>query len=151
VRYCSIFLLLLFVSCASHVFDPTSQTNQPPVSAVESFETVATTKINKTIEEAVVRGELWPFSPALIAFKILGGDRETRTYAFTQEADRAENPDTVVSVLIRDGFLDDSVRGDWHELTLSTEPDNSWRISKLHKAFRCWRQDADFFHSGPCP
>lgn len=149
MRY--LFAIFLLTSCSLYFFDQPEISDKPSLATVESFDTIEVTEFNKIILKAIADGEFWPFSPALIAFKVLGGDKETRTFNLSQEANRVENPDIVISELIRDGFPDDSVRGDWHKLKLSKEPDNTWRIIYIHKASRCWRQDSDAYRSGPCP
>jgi hypothetical protein len=55
-------------------------------------------------------------------------------------------------VCIRDGFLDDSVRGDWHELDLRRLPDGTWRVNEARIAIRCWRtENTEVYQDKPCP
>ncbi len=150
MRYVPVIFLVFISACTLHYPPRTETINQFSIATVESYEKIGTAEINNIIEQAIANGETWPHSPALIAFKTSGGDQEIRTYHLWQEANRAENPDIIESILIRDGFLDDSVRGDWHKFTFTKEPDNTWRVVKLQKAFRCWRQDPDLYRAGPC-
>ena len=147
MRYLVIFLLLM-TACSSS--QPRGN-NYPTDEAVESWETVVTGPLNTRIEEAVARGDTWPSSPVLIVFEIIGGDDETRFLSLTEEKNAMDDPDTVVIVMIRSDFLDDSVRGDWHRLVFNRMPDRSWRVSELRRAIRCWRTDSDKYQTGPCP
>jgi hypothetical protein len=151
MRYFFAIFILLLTSCSFNLFDEPGTTTKFFHSTIKSFDTIEVTELNKIIVKAIDSGENWPYSPALIAFNVLGGDKETRTLNFSQEANRLENPDIVISELIRDGFPDDSVRGDWHRLKFSKEPDNTWRIIYIQKASRCWRRDSIVYQSGPCP
>lgn len=118
---------------------------------VKSWELLDISPLNSTIEEAVAAGKTWPSSPTLIVFELLGGDVDTRVFSLTQKANRIEVPDRIVVVLIRDGFIDDSVRGDWHQLVFYLMPDRTWRVGEVRRARRCWRIDTGSYQSDPCP
>jgi hypothetical protein len=76
---------------------------------------------------------------------------QTRNLALRQEYNRAEEPDSVHVILVRDGLLDDSIRGDWHALILHRLPDSTWRVAEARRAVRCRRPDTKSYRSGPCP
>jgi hypothetical protein len=106
---------------------------------VDSWESVDPTEMNEQIKEAVARGEDWPTSPLAATVQLLGGDVDTRVLRLEESKNRTEGADTTVVVLIRDGFLDDSVRGDWHRIVYWRQADWSWRIHSVRRAFRCYR------------
>lgn len=145
----SIFLLILplaLVSC--FMSTPLVESIDVPV---KSWEFVDTEPLNLTIEKAIKEKFSWPTSPTLIVYKLLDGDTETRELKLTRKADRAEAPDEAIVVLIRDGFLDDSVRGDWHQIKFKRMTDNTWRFAEIRRASRCWRKGNNVFESGLCP
>jgi hypothetical protein len=47
---------------------------------------------------------------------LLVADADTRSVWLAEQGNRGEVSDTTVVIVIRDGFLDDSVRGDWHRI-----------------------------------
>jgi hypothetical protein len=106
---------------------------------VESWESVDPAAMNTRITAAVAAGENWPTSPLAATVELLGGDADTRILTLEELKNRTEGADTTVVVLIRDGFLDDSVRGDWHRIVFGLQPDRTWRIHSLRRAFRCYR------------
>jgi hypothetical protein len=106
---------------------------------VDSWALVDVAPLNSRIEAAVAAGATWPRSPLLTTMELLGGEAETQGLALTLGPFRGEVPDTAVIIMARDGFLDDSIRGDWHRLLLLRSRDGSWRIDEIRRAFRCWR------------
>ena len=130
-----VLLLLLLPACA---------TSPPMIFTVdgveiETWEAVETTSMNTQIETAVAVGETWPQSPLRITIELLGGDVDTRILRIEEAKSRTEGADTTAVVVIRDGFLDDSVRGDWHRIVFSRESDRTWRVHSARRAFRCYR------------
>jgi hypothetical protein len=69
----------------------------------------------------------------------LGCDIDTRLIKLEEAKNRTDGADTTVVVVTRDGFLSDSVRGDWHRLVYARESDRTWRIRSVRRAFRCYR------------
>jgi hypothetical protein len=142
-----VILLLLAVSCAQ---PPPRDSDDPIGVAVESWESVDVGSLNEAIEKAIATGDTRLFSPLLVTLDLLGGDAGTHALSLRQEFNRSEEPDSVRVVLARDGFLDDSVRGDWHELILYQMPDGTWRVAQARRAVRCRRPDTGDYRSGPC-
>ena len=65
---------------------------------------------------------------------------------------RVEGADSATVVMIRDGFQDDSVRGDWHEVVFERQPDGTWRIAEARVAYRCRRgENISVYQGDPCP
>ena len=148
MRYLLILFVFLVASCSLNHSGKSFDTYNI---TVESSVALKISSINNIIEKALDDGEEWPFSPLQITFKVLGNDQEIQKLNLIQEANLVENPDLVTSVIIRDGFLDDSVRGDWHQITFSKEANGSWRIIEIQRAHRCWREDSNIYRSDLCP
>lgn len=135
MRYLIVGLCFLLAGCAP----------SPPVEfsvedvKVESSESVETSGLNAQIDGAVAAGETWPRSPLMATIELFGGDGDARILRIEEEKNRSEGADTTVVVLIRDGFLDDSVRGDWHRVVYRRESDRTWRVHSARRAFRCYR------------
>lgn len=108
---------------------------------VESWETVDPAPMNAKVASAVAAGETWPTSPLAITVDLFGGDVDTRILSLEERKNRTEGADTTVVVLIRDGFLDDSVRGDWHRIVYARQEDWTWRVHSVRRAYRCYRRD----------
>jgi hypothetical protein len=54
--------------------------------------------------------------------------------------------------VVRDGLLDDSVRGLRWEVALERTQAGGWRIAEVKRAVRCRRgADTERFLAGPCP
>ena len=59
---------------------------------------------------------------------------------------------TVVVTAIQDRYFDDSVRGEWVELTLKRNLTDIWLIKELKRAFSCRRGDnTKSFQKEFCP
>jgi hypothetical protein len=117
---------------------------------VISSESVAVSPWNDKIEDALRAGEKWPYSPLELVIRLLDAEQETRQVTIQTVADRTENPEQVTVTIIRDGFLDDSARGDWHRILLVRKEDGAWRISGMKRSRRCWRPENDSFQVRQC-
>jgi hypothetical protein len=119
---------------------------------VESWRLIEVDHLNSRIDDAAAVGEEWPRSPLLAAIELLAGESDARTFRIDMEANRGEAPDTMLIIITRDGFLDDSVRGDWHRVALHRLNDSTWRIYELRRAFRCWRGGStEYYAAELCP
>jgi hypothetical protein len=145
---CLAILLLLTAACAT---PPSHHGNDPIDVPVESWESLDVGPLNAAIEEAIAAGDSRTSAPLQLVLDLLGGDLEARNLTLRQEYNRAEAPDSVRVILARDGLLDDSVRGDWHEFVLYQMPDRTWRVAEARRAVRCRRPDTGDYQSGPCP
>jgi hypothetical protein len=106
---------------------------------VESWESLDVTEFNRRILNAVVEGKSYPSSPLLTTIELLGDDNGIRILRIDETRNRTEGADMTLVVMVRDGFLDDSVRGDWHRIEYRLQPDRSWRVYSIWRAFRCYR------------
>lgn len=88
---------------------------------IESWEQVEPAEMNDQIIAAVTAGEAWPNSPLSATVRLWGGDTDARILRIESRLG-TEDGDTSVVVLVRDGFLGDSVRGDWHRIVYRRQP-----------------------------
>ncbi|MFZ1948200.1 MAG: hypothetical protein WAW06_11690 [bacterium] len=149
--------IMLITGCAvsynvpSRATGPTGQTAAPPDVVVESWQSIDAADLNARIDQAVAAGAAWPSSPLRITVELFGADIDTRSVTLKEEKNRGEGADTTVVTMVRDGFLDDSVRGEWHQITYRRLPDRTWRIHEIRLAYRCWRgHHTETFSSSLC-
>jgi len=109
-----------------------------PDVVVESWEMADVLSMNQRIDAAVAEGTAWPTSPLSATVELLGGDAETRTVSLFVEG-AGEGADVTTVVIVRDGFFNDSVRGDWHRIVYRRGADGTWRVAEARRATRCWR------------
>lgn len=133
---CCLFVFILNACAYSNI----QKGENVPIPILESYRYESISPFNSTIEEALIRGENWPGDPVLIVinlFKVT--DLETPYMSMTKENDPGENPNRTTITVFRDGFLDDSVRGDWHYFELGKMNDQGWRFTEIRRAFLCRR------------
>ena len=128
--------LLLVAGCAAS----RPEVSNPLDVVVESWEQMDAAPLNARIDEAVKAGASWPESPFEITVELFGSDVDTRSVVLREEKNRAEAADTTVVVAVRDGFLDDSIRGYWEWVMYVRLPDRTWRVHEARRAYRCWRR-----------
>jgi hypothetical protein len=119
---------------------------------VESWREVDVEPLNRQIETAADLGRTWPLIPALVALEVAGVGSETRNLSLSQRTDSVEVPDSAVVILAEDNLLDDSIRGVWHRVVLLRQPDGTWRVAEMRRAFRCRRGGSiDRYAADLCP
>ena len=118
-----------------------------------SWQRLDADSLNARIERALATGEDWPQNPVEIALQLFGENLEELQSAIVEmEKNRPEGADAATVNYIRDGFLDDSVRGDWHQVELQRLTDGTWRVRNARTAHRCWRSlNTVAYRSSPCP
>jgi len=90
-------------------------------------------------------------APIEIALKIVG-EFEGRMQEVVQANEGAESPSAARVTVLRDGLLDDSVRGDRWEVDFERSQAGAWRIKSAKRAWRCRRGgQLDRFGTAPCP
>ena len=83
---------------------------------------------------------------------LFGDDDGVRELSLVEKKNTGEHPDQSTIIYKRDGFLDDSLRGDWHEKQFQRQANGSWRVSSAKVAYRCWRRDnVDAYQEALCP
>lgn len=89
-------------------------------------------------------------SPLDIALKI-AGKSEAPTQHIVQMNDRGEAPSRSHVTVLRDGLLDDSIRGERWDIALEKTP-AAWKIGEVKRAWRCRRGEVlDRFTAASCP
>ena len=64
----------------------------------------------------------------------------------------SEAPSASRVTVVRDGLLDDSVRGERWDIVLQRTGAGRWRINEVKRAWRCWRSEpTDRFATSLCP
>lgn len=99
--------------------------------------------------------DTWQDQPLAIALEYLNGasgGRLTKIINQVPEGEDAESPNTTVIVVVQDGFLDDSVRGQWDRLTLKKDQKERWMLQQAQRAFLCGRgSNTQAFQKELCP
>ncbi len=146
----SLFLILLVamtVSCATITDD---KFEKWPSGEVLSWKITDFSKLNDKISKASSSHQDWVNNIQLYVFHLfdLSGLKKV---VYESEFDNIENPTEATVTLVRDGFLDDSVRGDVHRISFHRTAGGAWKIVDLKKSQRCWRADLDEYSSDLCP
>lgn len=90
-------------------------------------------------------------APVDIALKIVGAFAGS-TQHIVQVNEGNEAPSASRVTVMRDGLLDDSVRGERWDIRLERTAPGVWRIAEVKRAWRCWRgAQRDGFAATPCP
>jgi hypothetical protein len=131
---------------------PLPRVTEGPLSVpVASSDSLDVAPLNARIADAEADGLGWPMSPLDVTMTLLAHELDASRMEVSFEANRGEVPDTVVVVVARDGFKDDSVRGDWHRAVLFRTGEGTWRLNELRRAFRCYRgRSTDSYSGGLC-
>ena len=89
--------------------------------------------------------------PIEIALKI-AGPFEGSAQHIVQANEGGEVPSASRITVVRDGLMDDSVRGIRWDIVLERTEANQWRIKEVMQSWRCWRGErTDRFAAAPCP
>lgn len=136
-------LLLLFLPAA-----PAAAQSRPALAdvPVASSRTVPAAEY-KPASVLAARGA----TPVEIALRA-AGRFEGVTQQIVQVNEGVEGPTASRVVVIRDGLLDDSVRGVRWDITLERTKTGAWKIGEAKRAWRCRRgAETEQFVAGPCP
>jgi hypothetical protein len=69
-----------------------------------------------------------------------------------QVNETSEAPSASRVTVLRDGLLDDSIRGERWDISLERTSAGAWRIREVKRAWRCWRgEEANRFAATACP
>jgi len=90
-------------------------------------------------------------APLDIVLKIVGWLEGSRQQII-QMNEGSEAPSASRITVLRDGLLDDSVRGVRWDITLEKTTANVWSIKEVKRSWRCWRgEQMDRFATAFCP
>jgi len=129
----------------------TATASATPVAALLALPVVATQTVapgdHALATDVARRGG----APIEIALAVAGAFEGTTQHAI-QENREAEAPAATRVTLVRDGFLDDAVRGDRWEIAMERAAAGGWRVVEVKRAWRCRRgAQQDRFGITPCP
>jgi TonB family protein len=79
----------------------------------------------------------WAKAPATIAIEFVGGADCQCTRFSVEVGNQPERFDESEVTVTRDGFLDDSIGGDRHRLSMRRGGDGIWRLASATVAWRC--------------
>ena len=80
------------------------------------------------------------------------GEFAGSTQHIIQINEGSEAPSASRITVVRDGLLDDSVRGERWDIVLQRTGAGRWRIAEVKRAWRCWRgEPTDRFATSLCP
>lgn len=63
----------------------------------------------------------------------------------------AESAAHLFVTIWRDRYLDDSLRGEWLELTYQAQPGGRWQLQAARRAWSCWRGATQAYQANLCP
>jgi uncharacterized protein len=90
-------------------------------------------------------------APLNIVLKIVGAFQGS-TQLIIQENEAKEAPSVSRITVLRDGLMDDSVRGVRWDIALEKSAENVWKIMEVRRSWRCWRgEKTNMFTSKLCP
>lgn len=144
IKLIIISIMLIFIAGCSSTSDKGFNTDFN----VSSWENIDKQKFNQAIKQAYSEGKGWVLSPELYAFYLFNLT-ELKSYNIKYRAKSLENNKESTLTIVRDGFLDDSVRGDVYSLILFKTGD-LWTIKEIKKSNRCWRNRNNEYHSKHC-
>ena len=90
-------------------------------------------------------------NPISLVLDLVSGTAETPHVRVDMASDPKTDFNRVTVTVVRDGFQDDSMRGDWHEFVLTRAADGAWTVNSAHRAYRCWRGKTKGFAARICP
>lgn len=102
--------------------------------APQSAITLDVTALNERLRTMARKG-----SPVPLVLDLIGGTEETPRVLVDMSSEAKTDFNRVTVIVVRDGFQDDSVRGDWHEFKLTRAADGVWTVIAARRAYRCWR------------
>lgn len=119
-----------------------AELSRPVTVVIDSFITEDLEDINADLEKAADANEDWVTDPVRVAMNIVeqGPDVvEERHYLQITWVGEGERPHAGVVTVVTDGYLDDSMRGEWCRFAMAKQDDGSWRVTEFRHAWRCWR------------
>ena len=83
---------------------------------------------------------------------MLVGTFEGAVQHIIQVNEGSESPLACRIAVLRDGLMDDSVRGERWDIALEKTAENVWSIREVRRSWRCWRgEQTDRFATNLCP
>lgn len=114
------------------------------------WQSLDTDILNKRIANTPVSSNAMLINPVSLAHELAGGSAETPHTNIDLQTKVGDEFDHVIVIVVRDKFLDDSVRGDWHRFEFSRNSRGAWRVTDARKAVRCWRSPTGIYTARQC-
>lgn len=119
---------------------------------VVSYNNLEVSNFNLKISTAMNNKEEWVYDPLLVIQEY----RKITNTSFVSillKNDNAENPLNSTITVIEEGYLDDSVRGQWFQFYLGREnSESAWTIQEIRQANLCGRMNSpQEFSQELCP
>ena len=137
-----LFILLVSSLCISNSLHASQD--------IKSWEEVPVIELNRIIQKANESGEKWVYKPEFYIFNLFDLTA-LKKISYEFNVDNIEKPKNIEIRILRDGFLDDSVRGDIHQLKLKLNNKMIWKIVSIKKAISCWRNNQLIYSKETCP
>ena len=115
----------------------------------DSWRVLPVTRFSNIVNSARADNKTWINSPSLFAFNLLNLS-EIKHYRIDSSLDNSESATQGTLLVERDGFVDDSVRGDVHSFKLK-KIGGQWQVVQVKHAVRCWRIKQDRYANQTCP
>jgi hypothetical protein len=130
-------LFPLILSCSVIAED-----KRPDEFPIVSYNNLEVSNFNLKISAAMNNGEMWVYHPLLVIQEY----RKIADAGFVSillSNDSAENPLNSTITVVEEGYLDDSVRGQWLQFHLGREDSESaWKIKEIRQANLCGRMNS---------
>lgn len=138
---------LLFLFLFSVLFLKVAHSASMPEQNVTSWEILPIDKLSGIVSSAHENSRPWAKTPSLWASHLLDLS-ELKAFRIEYVADTIEDNEGSIITVIRDGFLDDSVRGDIHIFRIEKK-NHKWLIVSVKKSTKCWKGDGAYSNK-PC-
>lgn len=92
---------------------------------------------NEKIEKAAAAREEWVKLPMQVIARTTGEFSDMRSRTIEMTAPTADGADSLTVIVISDGYLDDSVRGEKFKYELKANEQGVWKFTSASKAWRC--------------
>ncbi len=140
-------LFTVFFSCSIIAED-----KRPDEFPVVSYNSLEVSDFNFKISAAMNNGEMWVYHPLLVIQEY----RKIADVSFVSillSNDSAESPLNSTITVVEEGYLDDSVRGQWFRFHLGREnSESAWKIKEIRQAYLCGRMTSPKeFSKDLCP
>ncbi|VEP14839.1 exported hypothetical protein [Hyella patelloides LEGE 07179] len=151
------FLHLLIFGIFSVIPISKANAQSPTQLPVESYRIDDVREFNSQLISELSGADVdtWQAKPLFLAMKYLNGASFGRFGQITRkipQENTSEYPDTMIVTVIQDGYKNDSVRGEWVQLTFKRNREGIWLIQESKRAFLCWRgENTKAFQQEFCP
>lgn len=143
----SVTMIVMAAGSSTPAGESRSQDASPAAAPVESFIFEEVEDINGTLERFAEADEDWVLDPVKIALNVVeqgGAAMDERRWLNVEfEGDGSERPDSCTVTVITDGYIDDSMRGEWCRFAMVRDDFDMWKITEFRHAWRCYRGYVD--------